>query len=36
MHYAAILAEARRDMKLQGWPINEQDKADWTVMVTSI
>ena len=36
MHYAAILAEARRDMKLQGWPINEQDKADWTVMVNSI
>lgn len=36
MHYAATLAEARRDMKLQGWPVNEQDTPDWGTMVGSI
>lgn len=24
MHYAAILAESRRDMELQGWPIDHE------------
>lgn len=36
MHYAAVLAESRRDMKLQGWAINEQDTPEWTTMVGSI
>ena len=36
MHYAATLAEARRDMQKQGWPINEQDVPDWGTMVGNI
>ena len=36
MHYAATLAEARKDMAHQGWNINEQERADWATMVGNI
>ena len=36
MHYAGILAEARADMAVQGWNIDEQERSDWTKMVTNI
>jgi thioredoxin reductase (NADPH) len=36
MHYAATLSEARRDMKLQGWPINEEEVPEWETMVGNI
>ena len=36
MHYAGILAEARRDMAAQGWNIDENEKPKWEKMVQSI
>ena len=36
MHYAATLAEARKDMKEQGWNIDEAEKPDWSKMVEAI
>lgn len=36
MHYAGVLAESRADMALQGWNINEDEKAEWPVMVQNI
>lgn len=36
MHYAGVLAESRRDMELQGWPIDHAQKPDWTKMVQTI
>ena len=36
MHYAGILAEARSDMALQGWNIDENEQGQWPVMVQNI
>jgi len=36
MHYAAVLAEARRDMEAQGWAVDTAEKPNWTKMVTTI
>ena len=36
MHYAATLADARKDMKEQGWKIDDAEKPDWNKMVETI
>lgn len=36
MHYAAILAEARRDQKAQGWNPDFEATHDWSTMVSSV
>ena len=36
MHYAALLAEARKDMEAQGWAIDQAEKPDWAKMVGTI
>lgn len=36
MHYAAVLAESRRDMEQQGWPVDHNQKPNWTKMVDSV
>jgi len=36
MHYAALLAESRRDMAAQGWKVDEADKPDWSTMVSNV
>ena len=36
MHYAAVLAESRRDMEQQGWPVDHDQKANWTTMVQNV
>lgn len=35
MHYAGVLAEARADMKQQGWDIKDE-QPNWTTMVTNV
>lgn len=36
MHYAAVLAESRRDMEMQGWPIDKNEKPSWATMVSNV
>ena len=36
MHYAANLADARKDMKEAGWKIDDAEKPDWTKLIESI
>ena len=36
MHYAALLAESRKDMAEQGWTIDPEEKPDWAKMVHTI
>lgn len=36
MHYAAVLAESRRDMEMQGWPIDKEQKPSWSTMVSNV
>lgn len=36
MHYAAICAEARDDLTLQGWNIEKAQEHNWTTMVSNV
>lgn len=36
MHYAATLAEARKDQELSGWTPDMEQKHDWDKMVKNV
>lgn len=36
MHYAALLAESKTDMEMQGWEQNKEAQHDWAKMVGSV
>ena len=36
MHYAAVVAEARKDQELSGWSPDMTQKHDWSKMVNAV
>jgi len=36
MHYAATLADARKDQELSGWTQDYEQKHNWTKMVKQV
>jgi len=36
LHYAAMLAEARDDQKLQGWTVDKQQEHNWSKMIDAV